>query len=1047
MSERKFKFVSPGVFLNEIDNSVLPREPEEIGPIVIGRTRHGPAMRPVRIESFAEFVDVFGAPHPGGDGTDVWRNGNYLTPLYAAYAAQAWLRNSSTINVVRLLGKEHTNKTAASEGSNGGQAGWATTNYLDGAKAESSNGGAYGMWVFPSEMSASLSAEAISALTGSGVLAAIWYVDQGSVGLAGTNTDGTSQSEAVKAGFIASDADGDFTLVITGSKSDVGVANEGATKIKFNFARGNKNYIRNVFNTNPTLGSSVSAKTSSYWLGETFETAITDTSNSRTRYFLSSSVGGGDAQNFANQSNKYWGIILGLGSRVATDKEHCRRHTGKTEGQTGWFFAQHFGTSSTYDAANMQQLFKFHGLDHGEWVQNNLKISVTNLNYSSDNFNKYGTFDIELRRIHDTDRAPQIVEKFSNCNLNPNSTNYVAAKVGDMYVEFDATERRLFEKGTHPNRSKYVRIEMNKDVDAAATNEEYLPWGVNGPPQYKDFWWSSGSVGYTAYATDSLSASFFSTGAAGDPDPIHAAPADGGAKSKQNYVGVHTHFVDDLGAETFAQGYDVSAGGGGITGSTAVAANALTVKHAISGNYKAFPTGSRVVFRYPKVGLRENARQESLSSIKDAYWGAWTGLTKANGKFDASTKDLVRAKSDGLSSQVDEDSTYTKLMWRFSLDDVSGSSAGNYYYISGSNKSPGYITVSSGSYKDVIDVGIAKFTTLFHGGVDGFDIKEKDPTRSGLLHNASTTPTETNSYVYNTYKEAIDIIKDPEVVEYNLATAPGLAHEPLTTHLMDVCESRGDALAIIDLKGDFEPAHESSSGKTYRTTVKTAVDNLRNRFLNTSYGCAYYPWVQIKDTLLGNLVYVPPSIAALGAMSYTDRVKAPWFAPAGFNRGGLSTGVAGLPVVNVTQRLTAQNRDDLYNAGINPIATFPNEGIVIFGQKTLQVTKSALDRINVRRLLLFVKKGISRISSNILFEPNVSATWDRFINRANPFLADVQARFGLDDYKLILDDTTTTPDLVDRNILYAKVFLRPARAIEFIAVDFIITNTGAAFED
>ena len=173
----------------------------------------------------------------------------------------------------------------------------------------------------------------------------------------------------------------------------------------------------------------------------------------------------------------------------------------------------------------------------------------------------------------------------------------------------------------------------------------------------------------------------------------------------------------------------------------------------------------------------------------------------------------------------------------------------------------------------------------------------------------------------------------------------------------------------------------------------------------------------------------------------------PWFAPAGFNRGGLSSGVAGLPVVSVTQRLTAKERDLLYDANINPIASFPNEGIVIFGQKTLQVTRTALDRINVRRLLLFVKKGISAIASDLLFEPNIQETWDRFLGRAEPFLQDVKSQFGLTDFKLVLDKTTTTEDLVDRNIMYAKVFLKPARSIEFIAVDFVIQNTGAAFED
>jgi len=279
-----------------------------------------------------------------------------------------------------------------------------------------------------------------------------------------------------------------------------------------------------------------------------------------------------------------------------------------------------------------------------------------------------------------------------------------------------------------------------------------------------------------------------------------------------------------------------------------------------------------------------------------------------------------------------------------------------------------------------------------------------------------------------------------------LVSVPGITNEELTTHLINTAEARADALAVIDLKGDFQPSHEDANGKVY-PNLSTTITNLKNRQINSSYGCAYYPFVQIRDTLQGKLVFMPSSVVAIGAMSYTDRVRAPWFAPAGFNRGGLSSGITGLPVVNVTQKLTSQDRDLLYDANINPIASFPNEGIVIFGQKTLQVTRSALDRINVRRLLIFIKKGISNIASGILFEPNVRATWARFIGQANPFLSDVQARFGLDEFKLVLDETTTTPDLIDRNILYAKVYLKPTRAIEFVAVDFIISNTGASFED
>ena len=182
-------------------------------------------------------------------------------------------------------------------------------------------------------------------------------------------------------------------------------------------------------------------------------------------------------------------------------------------------------------------------------------------------------------------------------------------------------------------------------------------------------------------------------------------------------------------------------------------------------------------------------------------------------------------------------------------------------------------------------------------------------------------------------------------------------------------------------------------------------------------------------------------------MSYSEANSELWFAPAGFNREGLSSGAAGLTITGTRQRLTSAERDKLYEQNINPIAQFPAEGIVIFGQKTLQADATALDRINVRRLLIFVKKEISRMAATVLFDQNVAATWDRFKRQAEPFLKSVQARLGLVDFRVILDGTTTTPDLIDRNILYAKILLKPTRAIEFIALDFVITRTGASFED
>ena len=185
----------------------------------------------------------------------------------------------------------------------------------------------------------------------------------------------------------------------------------------------------------------------------------------------------------------------------------------------------------------------------------------------------------------------------------------------------------------------------------------------------------------------------------------------------------------------------------------------------------------------------------------------------------------------------------------------------------------------------------------------------------------------------------------------------------------------------------------------------------------------------------------------MGVLGSSESKSAVWFAPAGFNRGGLTEGAAGIPITNVSERLSSKERDTLYDARINPIASFPANGIVVLGQKTLQERQSALDRINVRRLVIYLKKQISVLSTQILFEQNVQATWDRFKGLIEPFLANVKTRFGITDYRLILDETTTTADLIDQNILYAKIMVKPARAIEFIAIDFVIASTGASFDD
>lgn len=468
--------------------------------------------------------------------------------------------------------------------------------------------------------------------------------------------------------------------------------------------------------------------------------------------------------------------------------------------------------------------------------------------------------------------------------------------------------------------------------------------------------------------------------------------------------------------------------------------------------------------RMPTASLRQNSADSTLTSIRQAHFGIDTRRATTSRAFDYSVRDLLRAKPNGVDSYDENLAASTQASFIFTLDNLSASAQYqtedkviHATYVSGSRKSNKSITAIgagevgshiSSSFTALLDAGFRNFTMPLFGGFDGFDILEREPLANADIGDSTT---ELTNHIYNTYDVAIRTISDKELLDFNLAAAPGLTKPVLTTKLINTCEDRSDALAIIDLEGDYTPVYERNSGTSESANigaVTTTVSNLKARGINSSYGCAYYPWVLARDTAsTGATVWVPPSVIALGVMGNSEARSDLWFAPAGFNRGGLTEGAAGIPVIDVRQRLSSRDRDELYKANINPIASFPAEGIVVFGQKTLQVTPSALDRINVRRLMIFLKKEISVAAARILFDQNVEATWQRFLGGAEPILRKVQNRFGVTDFKLVLDRSTTTDELIDRNILYAKVFVKPARAIEYIAVDFFITSTGAAFEE
>jgi len=316
--------------------------------------------------------------------------------------------------------------------------------------------------------------------------------------------------------------------------------------------------------------------------------------------------------------------------------------------------------------------------------------------------------------------------------------------------------------------------------------------------------------------------------------------------------------------------------------------------------------------------------------------------------------------------------------------------------------------VASGSFEDAIGSNI--------------------PTGRAANFYTEINSTDTQGLVAADYSDAIAILSNKDDFQFNVISTPGLInefHASSLSQLTNMSLFRGDNISIIDLVG-------FGKGINLVKTESNAFDN--------SYSTTCWPWVQTVDPNTGELVYVPASTVVPGVYAFTDASSEPWFAPAGLTRGGLGQ------VVRAERKLTINQRNQLYESNINPIATFPGRGIAIFGQKTLQKRASALDRVNVRRLLIDLKSFIGQIGDTLVFDQNTIATRNSFLTQVNPYLESVQQRQGLFAFRVVMDETNNTPDVIDRNTLVGQIFIQPTRTAEFIVLDFNVTPTGASFE-
>ena len=334
-------------------------------------------------------------------------------------------------------------------------------------------------------------------------------------------------------------------------------------------------------------------------------------------------------------------------------------------------------------------------------------------------------------------------------------------------------------------------------------------------------------------------------------------------------------------------------------------------------------------------------------------------------------------------------------------------------------------------------LGSGSFGGSFNGGAYGtqnashpfnFYLETDSDTNSQGV-NLATSATTVGTGGYAT---AINLLKNKDEFDIDMLFLPGILDQNGTNSniiigdAIQMCEDRGDCFLVYD--------------NTFLTdTVANAKTNTEAR--NSSFAAVYYPWIQIQDATTGNFRYVPPSVVLAGVYHFNDTVGQPWFAPAGLNRGGIDS------AVQAYRKLTQGNRDDLYESNVNPIATFPGQGVTVFGQKTTQKKASALDRVNVRRLLINLKKFVANSSRGLVFEQNTTDLRNQFLNVVNPYMDQVQANQGLNAFRVVMDDSNNTPETIDRNQLIGQIFIQPTRTAEFIVLDFVVQPTGAAFPE
>jgi hypothetical protein len=643
--------------------------------------------------------------------------------------------------------------------------------------------------------------------------------------------------------------------------------------------------------------------------------------------------------------------IIALDSAQSGDPNSIGWYLDKWQTPVSPFVVSELRGNKVYD------LFRFYTVSDGNAANTLVKISIINQSF------KNLTFDVLIRDYFDTDANPVVLEKFTNCSMDPGQNNFIGNKIGTLDGEYQL-------------KSKYVMVEMNEDAPI-----DSLPCGFNG-------------------------FNFRNYSGAKSPFPI--------IKNKYDFPG-------------------------------------------------------EVVFD-PPFGL-SSGNNDAIVSTGDNVRRTYLGISSSNG-WDPSYFNYV-GKRNTINSCDIEAQPYDYRSPGFHMDvNACNIEIGTEFSTSGSTRfvcgnSP-FIEEPENPENAYYRLFARKFTLLVQGGFDGWDIYRESRTntdefqigRRGFLRGACPSTRYPNSTGWGAFKQISlgdgtqdyantdyyayllgqQTFSNPESTNINVFVTPGIDYvnnSNLVESAINMIEfDRADSLYVCttpdyDL---FLPTTTGVDGLIYPTE---AVDNLDNTGIDSNYTATYYPWVLTRDSVNNTQIYIPPTAEVTRNLALTDNIAFPWFAAAGYTRGIVNC-------IKARKKLTQEDRDTLYSGRINPIATFSDVGTVIWGNKTLQVRESALDRINVRRLLLQARKLISSVSVRLLFEQNDAQVRQDFLNSVNPILDAIRRDRGLFDFRVTV---SSDPEDIDRNQLTGKIYIKPTRSLEFIDITFFITPTGASFEN